>query len=328
MTFSKGFSKRLLSGLLAILMIFILSVTVFADAWEPAGEDAYYNKNVDNLLNEASGRRKMNLFLSNFSEANLHDFDSENDLFNTSDMDILAYLFKHFELNASLYPSVSIINDGDFGKIMTVSLSTVEKAEKRMFYRPFTKSPVTDFSGYRNGMYIVTANEAYSQLKVLSIADRLKYNGDGVYMVEFEIYKTESNIDNYYSYSSDEAIKSSSLKGIGEGYAEFNYVGGTGSAAFRLVSYELIDIDKSELVYTQANEPVLTDITTIATTNATTNEQTDKTSYQETTISDKAVINDAKDKADLYKLILLTGLVILTAITATGIIILVFKKRK
>ena len=360
MKFLQGFSKRLLSLVLASLMLFMLSIPSFADLWV-APTDAYYKKDVYYLLDDASGRRKMNLFLSNFSEASLKTFDSKK----TSDKDILNFLFKHFELNASLYSGVIINDDGVSGKVMTVTQDTIEKAAKNMFNRTFTSHPVSGFSGYKDGNYIVTADEAGSPLKVLSIASYIEYYGKNDYKVQFEIYKTESNIDDYYSCSSNEA-QTAALQKIGEGSANFNYVGGTGSSAFRLTSYFIDPLNTTEFIYTKPNKPISTGVTTTApkttitqqtttftetttlqkTTATQTSEisssqtetlpvsETSAVSKESTTISDKAVINDAEnkknseDKSESNKLILITVFVVLAAITATVIIVLLFKKKK
>lgn len=330
---SQNFFRRLLCVPAAFLIFFASSVTAFADVWIPP-TDKYYNEDVYNILNSAEGRRSMNLFLSNFSEANLESYNPSG----TSDADVLKILLKHFELNAPLYSGVTVTSDGSSGIIMTITQSTVEKAAKNMFNRQLTKHPAGGFAGYRDGKYICTANQAGSQLKVLSIANYIEYFGDNKYEAFFTVYKVESNIDKYYSNTASEIEKVSGVKKIGEGSAPFNYVGGTGSSAFRLAGYSLSEIDKSQLIYTQPNEPVVQSVTTQAPqtstpTSETSTEQTlpvtqSDTTKQETTIGDKAVIDDEKDKADLRKLAIITVLVVLTAAGATGVILLAYQKKK
>jgi hypothetical protein len=325
------FVKRALSVLLAFMVFSAFSVTVYADVWI-APSDKYYNKDVYYILNSSDGRRSMNLFLSNFSEANLENFDPEV----TSDLDVLKIVFKHFELNADSYSGVTLSNDGVSGEIITVTQSTVEKAAKNMFNRTFTNHPVGSFQGFQNGNYIFTANQAGSQLKVLSIANYIEYFGDNVYEAYFSVYKADSDIDKYYSYQSFGKELPNGIKRIGEGSAKFNYVGGTGSSAFRLVGYKLSEIDKAELLYTQQNEPV-TFITTKppdpATKVQTTAEQTqpmaeNNLSSEETTISGKAVIDEKTDKADLNRLVVITVVVLLASAGASAAIFLIYNRKK
>jgi len=247
-------------------------------------------------------------------------------------------LMKHFELNAALYSGVTLSKNGSSEQIMTITQNTVEKAAKKMFNRQFTKHPIGGFAGYRDGKYICTANQAGSQLKVLSIANYIEYFGDNKYEAFFTVYKVESDIDKYYSDNASEIEKVPGIKKIGEGSAIFNYVGGTGSSAFRLAEYSLSEIDKTQLIYTQPNEPVVQVVTTQTPQTSTPTQETstgptqtltqDDTTKQESTIGDKAVIDDEKDKADLRKLILITVLVVLTAVGATGVILLVYQKKK
>ena len=207
-----------------------------------------------------------------------------------------------------------------------------------MFNRSFTKHPAGGFTGYLNGNYICTANQAGSQLKVLSIANYIEYFGDNKYEAYFTVYKVASDIDQYYSDTASEIEKVPGIKKIGEGSATFNYAGGTGSSAFRLAGYSLSEIDQTQLLYTQPNEPVVEAATTQAPKTTAPSQETgigqtrplteNTTTTQNSTISDKAVIDDEKDKADIRRLVLITVFVVLTAAGATGVILLVYHKKR
>ena len=261
---------------------------------------------------------------------------------------------------------LNLMSSPGSGKTMTVTQDTIEKAAKNMFNRTFTVHPVAGFSGYKDGNYIVTANEAGSPPKVLSIASYIEYYGKNDYKVQFEIYKTETNIDDYYSCSSNEAAQASALQKIGDGSANFNNVGGTGSSAFRLTSYFLDMLNTTEFVYTKPNKPISTGATTTApkttiaqqttmiketttlqkTTVTQTTEisstrtetlsiaETSAVSKESTNVSDKAVINDTEpgnnsaDKSDANKTIIISVIVVCAALAATVVIVLLFKKMK
>lgn len=326
MNCSRNLCKQIFCVLLVLSAMVGLSVTAAANVWT-APTDKDYKEDVYHILDEEDGRRTINLFLSNFSEANLLAYDATT----ATDGEVLKTLFKHFELNALNYSGVTVGSDGGSGKVMVITQNTIEKAAKNMFGLAFTKHPVADFKGYEDGSYVVTANAAGSPLKVLSIAKYVEYRGENVYEAYFTIYKTEANIENYYSYEPMLANETPALKAIGEGVAKFTYVGGDGITAFRLTGYNLTQINKAELVYTNPNEPSV--LSAIPTTEATFTEQaqndaTTNTVDTQTTISDKAVINEVKDKADLDRLIYVTVFVVVAAVAATVIIVAVYRKKK
>ena len=327
------FFSRVFCVIVPVLLLFCLCVPVYADAWIPPS-DAYYNDDVYNLLAEPAGRQSMNYFLSNYSEANL----ATGDIKDMSDKAVLTFLFKHFELNASLYPGVSITNNGNSHKVMTVSKSTVEKAAERMFNRSWSKHPVADFKGYSSGFYHVTADNAGKPLKILSIANHIEYFGNNQYTVFFSIYKTESINESLYSLLESDIYDKAAFVKIGSGEAEFNYIGGKGLTAFKLLRYTLDELEKSELVYTQANEPVtdsitgpppVTSSTTVTDTTTTDAAISDgSTSRDETAASGKAVIGETVDQKPSVRLVYITVVVILAAVAATAVILLVYKKKK
>ena len=322
MKFLGNIPKRLLCAMLSILLISVISIPAFADGWIPSS--AIYDKKILRLLDTTNGRKAMNLFLSNFSEANVDQYGSVESVPSMYKVD---FLYKHFELNASLYGDVVIENNGN-SIIMIIPQATFEKTAKKLLgleITPEYDNPA-DGKGYENGYFHVTANQVNSPKKVLSIASKIEYYGypgKELYTVNFAIYKAVSIKDSFYSFSSKEAANNPSLKRIGDGTADFIYIGGTGSSAFELSGYSLKQFDKSELLYTEANEPVKAGVATTATS-------------EESTIS-PSVITTAKDKTDksdtagqsnTRALILLTVAVVLVAVAATVLIVKVYKKKE
>jgi hypothetical protein len=212
---------------------------------------------------------------------------------------------------------------------MSIPLATFVKASKTLLGLDVdsTGDKPESGKGYNNGYFNVTADQANSPKKVFSVASgSIKYVGHNIYyiyQVDFVIYKTDSEIDNsFYSYSAEEAAKVSSLKKIGDGTADFIYVGGSGLSAFELYGYSLKKFDKSELLYTEANKPVTTGVATTATS-----EESTLSPSETTTVKDKAAISDTAGQSNTLTLIFLTVTVVLVAIAATVLIVKVYKKK-
>ncbi len=331
---SQKLFKRLFTALLAFVIFSAFSTIAFADVWIPP-TDQFYKEEAYYILQSAAGRRSMNLFLSNFSEANMERFEPAV----TTDAQVLKILLKHFELNAGSYSGVSVKSEGGV-KVMTITQSTIEKAAKNMFNRTFNKHPAAGFEGFQNGSYTATAAQAGMELRVLSVANYIEYFGDNIYEAFFTIYKVESGIDKYYSYQSFEMEDNAAIKKIGSGSAKFNYLDGTGLSAFRLAEYSLNDdINRVELMVMKPNEPVVpaaidpvskTDAqpATQATTDQTPPLTDDNASSEVTTISGKSVIDEDKDNTDRNKLVIATAVALSTAVGATVTIVIIYKKKK
>jgi len=318
--------KKLLCAMMSSLLIVSFSIPVFADMWVPPS--GIYDKGVLNQLDTAEGRKAMNHFLSNFSEVNLENY--KNDGFEIN-MYQLNFLYKHFELNASSFKDIVLKDDGKSGKIMKIPLVTFEKEAQILLgltIHYFNKTEVG--KGYENGYFNVTANQANSPKRIFSIADKITYIGNDFkrpYQVEFAIYKAESIKDSFYSYSSKEAANNPSLKRIGNGTAEFIYVGGTGASAFELSGYSLNKIDRSELLYTEENKPVTTSGESSEPAETATVTETEAIT-KETTANGKDVLNDTVGQVSSRNLIYISAVVIIVALASTVVIIFVFRKKK
>jgi len=328
MKYLQKFSKRLLYAMLSILLISVISVPAFADSWIPP--NAIKDDMVLSMLDTPDGRKNINLFLSNFSEANLEKYGDGLSGDGAPSLYTVDFLYKHIELNASSYKDVVIKNDGISGKIMSIPLATFVKASKTLLGLDVDSTGDKPESGkdYNNGYFNVTADQVNSPKKVFSVASgSIKYVGHNIYyiyQVDFVIYKTDSKIDNsFYCYTAKEATKVSSLKKIGDGTADFIYVGGSGPSAFELYGYSLKQFDKSELLYTEANKPVKTDIATTAAS-----EESTVSPSVTTTAKDKATISDTVGQSNTRALIFLTVAVALAAVAATVLIVKVYKKKE
>ena len=114
--------KKLLTVLIILsLFISMLSLYIRADDWHSPDEFSNYfvaKQTYDDAYS-------INVFLSNYTEANVINFNS-----NTSDSVVVNAMLKHFELNAAAYSSNVSVFDSSYGKYMSINGSYFEKRTK------------------------------------------------------------------------------------------------------------------------------------------------------------------------------------------------------
>ncbi len=215
---------------------------------EPATEPTspgtdHGEQEANNLLDSFSSSdwKRLNTFLSNFSEVSFIGFDS-SDNSGKYDAWIAFYVLLHYKIND---PSKLSYDGGN----VKISQANMDNCTKRFFGMTLPRKDLpVYFHGYLSttihygsNAYYMTNGEGESY-NYLTIASRMEKTARGTYLVSYDVYELElleyfdKGIDSsYYALSSQQAAKKSSLSYLYSGEAEIrDYTSGS------LVSYQLI----------------------------------------------------------------------------------------
>jgi len=187
-----------------------------------------------NLLDEmdASERREVNIFLSNFSEAHYSgEWDAAS---------LISFAYIHNKLNNKSFKDEIYQIDG--GSYMGLSKELANKTIDR-FFGAKVESDIGENDHrifYRDGMFLFPAADG-EEYGYFAVAEKVTDLNDGTYRVEFNRYFAPdifgSPAEDYYSYSVEEA--NANKEQVGSGTAVIRPKVYNGSDTYELVSYSL-----------------------------------------------------------------------------------------
>ena len=196
-----------------------------------------------NLLDafSTSDWKRLNTFLSNFSELGFIGYDSA-DSTGKYDAWVAFYVLIHYKINDPSKLSYS-------GTYVKISQTNMDNCTKRFFGKTIARKDLAVyFHGYlattvfyQNSTYFMENGEGESY-NYLTIANRMVKTSSGTYLVSFDVYELDleeyfdKGVDSsYYSLTSQQAAKKGSLTYQYSGEAEIrDYTSGS------LISYQLL----------------------------------------------------------------------------------------
>ncbi len=241
-----SFLRRALRILPAAALILALTVPAFADVWIPPDENM--NMSLVGAPWDEEDCKPLNIFLSNYIEAGLLDFE---DNYDTADALMLTTVLKHIELNGL---AKSTYEQG--GKTcMEITPERLASSAMRLFH---TGIDAEGLPGYRNGALYVTAENYKAAPQVLASAEYVDYRGESLYVVFFTVYQGR-NANSYYGTPMSE-IEDAPLTSIGSGRACVRYAGSTSDLDIRVEDLLLVWLEAeldggASLPYQTANAP-------------------------------------------------------------------------
>lgn len=179
----------------------------------------------------SEGRRRINIFLSNFSEAFFGDLDQSNK------RDLIFFAYLHNKINSHTY----IKADGYY---YFISAARVDETLTRFFGKSIEHGSVHDFE-YRNNAYYTPAadGESYNSF---TVANEMYDMGDGTYLVYFTVYELDldvyfdSGISNqYYELTPWGAASRSDLTHSYNGSAVVRDYDGGSFQSYQIVNYDV-----------------------------------------------------------------------------------------
>lgn len=250
-------TKRLLCLLFTCLFVFLISISVAADAWIPPDNDCNYN-----LIASCGSKdecRAVNVFVSNYVEANVAVFG-----YNSDTSAAIKGTLKHFELNPGVYPD-EVSSFRENGKTyMKLTSDVFERRVKKLFGRTVSAK---DCPGYQpDGDIIVSADNYDATITVFGSVAWIEYYGNHEYYAWFDVFRSPSGVAGKYNIPNYDLPNG--LDAIGSGYAYFYYYGDLDKTSFSSTDFELneIHVNLSEAVpYANANEPYVPATTAPAT---------------------------------------------------------------
>lgn len=249
--------NRLFPLLLAVLLCTAMVLPAHADAWLPPADDNV-NWNIIDYIYQDQSCRALNVFLSNYCEANISFYSSSS-----PDSVAINGLLKHFELNPLAYPGAVWQETLSNGKTyMAISGSQFETSMRALYNRSVSAASVP---GYLNGTIYVTASDYNQGVSEFASAMSGGYMGDNTYTVYFRVLRAHSGFDRKYTCAYHN-LPSNQVTDIGDGMATFRYDGGTDTTEFSPRDFVLIEYEQSAsgISHTNSNLPysgAATDVT-------------------------------------------------------------------
>lgn len=341
--------KRILTLVLALLLMAAMPMAARADAWIPP--DSMANLYLVSVFYDYNECAALNYFVSNYVEANLEDYwpdSSENEV-------AIAGTLKHFELNAGLYPDDVSSFIGEDGKTyMKITAGKFEERIRQLYRREIA---ARDCPGYEDGYIVVSAENYGEVIRVVGIACECSYLGEGKYKLGFRVYYIPEGVSDQYTLTCA-AMDERGYRVLGDGMATF-YFADPSRTAFRSADFQLtsfwmgvegIPCTNPNLPMPQPEPPTeetteaTTEPTTEATTEATT-EPTEGTTEPATAATTEApteavtvpsqgnagneMKGESGDRGTGTEILIrvLVALVILLALVSLAVILLLFKKK-
>lgn len=240
--------KKMLSLCLALLLCAMLALPAAADAWIPPTDDGGYNEALVYLPYAEGDCKPLNVFLSNYAEANLAEFDPF-----AADALASEVTLKHFELNPTAYPEdVLCETDANGAAYMRITGEKYEERVSALFGRALKAE---DCPGYQDGAIYVTAENYGAPVQVFAHAVFCNYMGDGHYYVAFDVYKVMDGVADCYALA--DIPEDGTAQQLGRGYANFSYAGDMGATEFHAYNFTLVDfwMNAENIPYTNENLP-------------------------------------------------------------------------
>ena len=187
----------------------------------------------------AEQRQRLNLFLSNFSEVPLGDFDRAG---GSDPAQYVSFAYLHNKINSFGRDKIEVRRRGD-ESFYTISVADVDTClERYLGVRLNGNLGGWDFDGER--FYFIAADgEAYNNF---TVARELFSDGSGTYRVTFDIYnldiltyfKDDGVSSAFYALTAAEAAENSLLTYRGSGEATLEDYDNNGSPSYRLLTYD------------------------------------------------------------------------------------------
>ena len=345
--------KRILTLVMALLLMAAMPMTARADAWIPP--DSMANLYLVSVYYDYNDCTALNYFISNYVEANLKEYQTDS----SEDAVAIAGVLKHFELNAGLYPNDVSSFIGEDGKTyMKIAAGKFEDRVRQLYRREIA---ARDCPGYEDGHIQVSAENYGAAIRVVGIASNCSYLGDGNYKLGFRVYYIPEGVSDQYGLTCG-AMDARGYQVLGEGVLTF-YFGDPTRTAFRSSDFQLTYfwMNAEGIPCTNPNVPMTrpeppTEDTTPATTEAPTEETTEVTTEpteaattepntevttepstevtteaptEEVTVPTRDETGDEGGTGIVTELLIraLVALVILLALVSLAVILLLFKKK-
>ncbi|MCR4567354.1 MAG: hypothetical protein K5769_04850 [Pseudobutyrivibrio sp.] len=202
------------------------------DSNKPADEKAEYAEPSGKEISvDAATRKKMNVFLSNFSEAGLKEYDESQKDFHS----IFIWAHTWVKINKNEYLKFETLSGKEFSDYEKITLENINTITDKYFGFTITdeqastelSKPNDDFSFhkmfYENGALYTPAGdgESYTGLSLISKVEDLGDNKLKLYFNEYsqdlDAYYSNKEID--YSQTQEEADKNPEYEKLDAGYA-------------------------------------------------------------------------------------------------------------
>ena len=266
--------KRILTLVMALLLMAAMPMTARADAWIPP--DSMANLYLVSVYYDYNDCTELNYFVSNYVEANVKDYWPEH----SEDEVAIAGALKHFELNPGLYPDDVSSFIGDDGKTyMKIAAGKFEERVRQLYRREIS---ARECPGYEEGYIVVSAENYGEVIRVVGIANDCYYLGEGKYKLGFRVYYIPEGVSDQYTLTCA-AMDERGYQVLGDGMATF-YFADPSRTTFRSADFQLTSfwMGAEGIPCTNPNVPMTrpeppTEDTTPATTEAPTEETTEVT---------------------------------------------------
>jgi len=199
--------------------------TVLVREGQHYANNEFFAQSAAPLSLSSEGQRRVNLFLSNFSEQEFRNF--ERDV--SPDARMIEFAFLQIKINS--HSSITY-QDGS----MMLSADTLEKTTQRFFGRTPARGS-TDWLIYSNGNYICPAADG-AFVDYVTVVDNMYDLGDGTYEVSFTVYENYTNQDQY-GLTPEQASDRSDLVQYASGIAVLEDSVYNGNPSYHLISYQV-----------------------------------------------------------------------------------------
>lgn len=205
-------TKRAAAAVFALLLALLLPAAALADAWVPPDNHYIYGFETD------AGARLVSLFLSNYAETGMTTYSS-----GTPSSKLHSVVLKDLELNASQFKDGLTVNTDAAGvQYMTVTAERYESRAGSLF--PNSGMRAADCPGYSGGSITVTASNVNGPIDIAATVDKVTYEGDYVYYVDFSVWRV--NVGSLSAvYGSTNVVPEAKVTKLTGGSCRFSYFG-------------------------------------------------------------------------------------------------------